>query len=230
MISYFVRRYVKGVKGSGTKDLIKMDEAPQDFASLVEPFGPGKYILFNRQKGVRGFSKMIEHIVAEPIKAFAAESVSVKQNVDVGQVPTNQLKTLLSDMISKPQGSEDFADDMQKVYNEILSRADPIETLAAPGINSAGWINKQSTLGFVVGAAVVGSTVYQIKNKEINELKELIEKQSETVTKLAETVKLAEHHRKKAELAESAKQKMMRQKMGMDSEFLSEFNRANGWR
>jgi hypothetical protein len=230
MISYFVRRYVKGVKGSGTKDLIKMDEAPQDFASLVEPFGPGKYILFNRQKGVRGFSKMIEHIVAEPIKAFAAESVSVKQNVDVGQVPTNQLKTLLSDMISKPQGSEDFANDMQKVYNEILSRADPIETLAAPGINSAGWINKQSTLGFVVGAAVVGSTVYQIKNKEINELKELIEKQSETVTKLAETVKLAEHHRKKAELAESAKQKMMRQKMGMDSEFLSEFNRANGWR
>ena len=230
MISYFVRRYVKGVKGSGTKDLIKMDEAPQDFASLVEPFGPGKYILFNRQKGVRGFSKMIEHIVAEPIKAFAAESVSVKQNVDVGQVPTNQLKTLLSDMISKPQGSEDFADDMQKVYNEILSRADTIETLAAPGINSAGWINKQSTLGFVVGAAVVGSTVYQIKNKEINELKELIEKQSETVTKLAETVKLAEHHRKKAELAESAKQKMMRQKMGMDSEFLSEFNRANGWR
>lgn len=230
MISYFVRRYVKGVKGSGTKDLIKMDEAPQDFASLVEPFGPGKYILFNRQKGVRGFSKMIEHIVAEPIKAFAAESVSVKQNVDVGQVPTNQLKTLLSDMISKPQGSEDFAADMQKVYNEILSRADPIETLAAPGINSAGWINKQSTLGFVVGAAVVGSTVYQIKNKEINELKELIEKQSETVTKLAETVKLAEHHRKKAELAESAKQKMMRQKMGMDSEFLSEFNRANGWR
>ena len=230
MISYFVRRYVKGVKGSGTKDLIKMDEAPQDFASLVEPFGPGKYILFNRQKGVRGFSKMIEHIVAEPIKAFAAESVSVKQNVDVGQVPTDQLKTLLSDMISKPQGSEDFAADMQKVYNEILSRADPIETLAAPGTNSAGWINKQSTLGFVVGAAVVGGTVYQIKNKEINELKELIEKQSETVTELAETVKLAEHHRKKAESAESAKQKMMRQKMGMDSEFLSEFNRANGWR
>tara|TARA_R110002074_G_scaffold164796_1_gene324606 strand:- start:3140 stop:3832 length:693 start_codon:yes stop_codon:yes gene_type:complete len=230
MISYFVRRYVKGVKGSGTKDLIKMDEAPQDFASLVEPFGPGKYILFNRQKGVRGFSKMIEHIVAEPIKAFAAESVSVKQNVDVGQVPTDQLKTLLSDMISKPQGSEDFAADMQKVYNEILSRADSVEPLAASSATPVGLINKHSALGFAIGAVGAGAVVNSIKNKEIEELKLMLEQNAETVTKLAETVKLAEHERKKAESAESAKQKMMRQKMGMDSEFLSEFNRANGWR
>ena len=69
-----------------------------------------------------------------------------------------------------------------------------------------------------------------MKNKEIDELKALIEKQSETVTQLTETVKRSEHERKKAMAAETAKQKMMRQKMGMDSEFLSEYNRANGWR
>lgn len=230
MISYFVRRYVKGVKGSGTKDLIKMNEAPQDFSSLVEPFGPGKYILFSRQKGVRGFSKMLEHIVSEPVKAFAAESVSVKQNIDVGQVPTNQLKTLLSDMISKPQGSEDFAADMQKVYNEILSRADSKE-LAAPATNNpVDIINMHSALGLAVGLVGGGAVVNAVKNKEIEELKELIEKQSETVSQLSDTVKRSEHERKKAMAAEEAKQKVFKQKMGMDSDFLSEYNRANGWR
>ena len=229
MISYFVRRYVKGVKGSGTKDLIKMDEAPQDFGSLVEPFGPGKYILFSRQKGVRGFSKMLEHIVA-PAKAFAAESVSVKQNVDVGQVPTDQLKTLLSDMISKPQGSEDFAADMQKVYNEILSRADSKDLATPAGTAPVGIINMHSALGFAVGAVGASAVVTTMKNKEIDELKLLIEKQSETVTQLADTVKRSEHERKKTAAAEQAKQKVFKQKMGMDSDFLSEYNRANGWR
>jgi len=229
MISYFVRRYVKGVKGSGTKDLIKMDEAPQDFGSLVEPFGPGKYILFSRQKGVRGFSKMLEHIVAAPAKAFAAESVSVKQNVDVGQVPTNQLKTLLSDMISKPQNSEDFAADMQKVYNEIFSRTET-QDFAAPAQNGG---LQQHLPGFLVGALVVGiptATVIKKQGTEIEQLKELIEKQSETVSQLSDTVKRSEHERKKAMAAEQAKQKVFKQKMGMDSDFLSEYNRANGWR
>lgn len=228
MISYFVRRYVKGVKGSGTKDLIKMDEAPQDFSSLVEPFGPGKYILFSRQKGVRGFSKMLEHIVSEPAKAFAAESVSVKQDIDVGQVPTNQLKTLLSDMISKPQGNEDFAADMQKVYNEILSRTNSQELSATN--SPVGIINKHSALGFAIGAVGASAVVTTMKNKEIDELKLLIEKQSETVSQLADTVKRSEHERKKALAAEQAKQTVFKQKMGMDSDFLSEYNRANGWR
>ena len=229
MISYFVRRYVKGVKGSGTKDLIKMDEEPQDFPALVEPFGPGKYILFSRQKGVRGFSKILEHIVGEPVKAFAAESVSVKQEVNVEQVPTDQLKTLLADMISNPKSSEDFASDLETVYKEVMSRAETTD-FAAPATQGA--IQKHLP-GFVVGALVVGlptAAVISKQSKEIDELKGLIENHAETVSQLVETVKRSEHERKKAAAAETAKQKMMRQKMGMDSEFLSEYNRANGWR
>ena len=233
MISYFVRRYVKGVKGSGTKDLIKMNEAPVDFASLVEPFGPGKYILFNRQKGVRGFSKILEHIVLDPAKAFAAESVSVTQNVSVGQVPTDQLKTLLSDMINKPQNSEDFASDLQTVYSEVMARAES-QDFAAPAVTGGiGSKLVEQMPGVILGALVVGiptAATIRKQSLEIDDLKQLIEKQSETVTELAETVKKAEHTRKKTADAEEAKKSMMRKNMGMDSEFLSEFNRANGWR
>ena len=175
MVSYFVRRYLKGVKGSGTQDLIKMNEAPQDFPSLVEPFGPGKYILFSRQKGVRGFSKQLEHIVNDPMKAFAAESVSVKQTVDVGQLPTEQLKTLMSDMIEKPQSSEEFTTDLQTIYAEVMARADTEPLMP----ERQGLINKQSALGFVVGAAVVGlplATVVRKQSTEIETLKGLIER------------------------------------------------------
>jgi predicted nucleic acid-binding Zn-ribbon protein len=87
--------------------------------------------------------------------------------------------------------------------------------------------------GVILGALVVGiptAATIRKQSLEIEDLKQLIEKQSETVTELAETVKKAEHTRKKTADAEEAKKSMMRKTMGMDSEFLSEFNRANGWR
>ncbi len=81
-----------------------------------------------------------------------------------------------------------------------------------------------------LGAVGASAVVTTMKNKEIDELKALIEQQSETVSQLADTVKRSEHERKKAAAAEQAKQKVFKQKMGMDSDFLSEYNRANGWR
>jgi hypothetical protein len=229
MITYFVRRYLKGVKGSGTKDLVKMSEQPVDFPGLVTPFGPGKYILFSRQKGVRGFRKELEHIVGIIPKAFAAESVSVKQSVDVGQISTSQLKTLMSDMISKPQASEDFASDLQTVYAEVMARNDSVEHHA----ESSGGLQKNHVVGFGVGvgvAALITAKVVNDKNNEISELKGLIEKQSESVAELQKEFKKAEHSRQKA--AESAKQQQnaFKSRMGMDGDFLSEYNRANSWR
>lgn len=230
MISYFVRRWRKGVKGSGTKDLIKMEEIPYDFPALVEPFGPGKYILFQREKGVRGFSKVLEHIVPEPAKAFAAETVSVNQTVDVSQIPTEQLQKLMSEMVSKPQASEAFAADLQKVYTEVMSRA---ETTLAAETGGGGNFLSQHLPGIVVGGLITGiplTAAVHKRGKEIEELRELIEKQAETVSELTTAVKRAEHERKKTAAAEDAAQKAKRKAMGMDSDFLSEYNRANGWR
>jgi len=228
MITYFVRRYLKGVKGSGTKDLVKMSEQPADFPGLVTPFGPGKYILFSRQKGVRGFRKELEHIVGIIPKAFAAESVSVKQSVDVGQISTPQLKTLMSDMISKPQASEDFASDLQTVYAEVMARNESVEHHA----ESAGGLKKHM-LGFGVGvgvAAIVAGPIILKQKSEISELKGLIEKQSESVAELQKEFKKAEHSRQKAAEVAKQQQNAFKSRMGMDGDFLSEYNRANSWR
>ena len=70
------------------------------------------------------------------MKAFVTESVSVKQEVKVEQVPTDQPKTLLSDMITNPKSSEDFAADLETVYNEVMSRAET-SNFAAPATQGA---------------------------------------------------------------------------------------------
>ena len=108
---YFLRQYLKGVKGSGTKDIWSGDFVPTEDETL-ETFGDnGKYIVFQRGKGIRGMKKIVEYgpytpelnIEDEPpqnrmlsglkIKAksdwmpkvFAAEgkTINVKQQIDL---------------------------------------------------------------------------------------------------------------------------------------------------
>ncbi len=76
-MAYFIRRYQKGVAQSGTKDIFTSDsEIPISmFCSLAEHTGPGKYLLGERGKGIRGFKKITEFMVPElpPNQIFAAE-------------------------------------------------------------------------------------------------------------------------------------------------------------
>ena len=74
---YFIRRYQKGIKGSGTKDLLSSETeitVPM-FLQLAEMTGPGKYVLGQRGKGIRGFKKITDTIIesAEQMLVFAAE-------------------------------------------------------------------------------------------------------------------------------------------------------------
>ena len=74
---YFIRRYQKGVKGSGTKDLLSSETeitVPM-FLQLAEMTGSGKYVLGQRGKGIRGFKKLTDTIIhsAEEMRVFAAE-------------------------------------------------------------------------------------------------------------------------------------------------------------
>jgi hypothetical protein len=85
-MTYFVRRYLKGVKNSGTKDVVASEEeiTLQDFISLAHQTGPGKYLLGRRGKGIKGFQKITDCLVEEtlePTAVFAAETISVRRTL-----------------------------------------------------------------------------------------------------------------------------------------------------
>ena len=101
-MTYFIRRYQKGVKNSGTKDVtISEDEiTTAEFVKLAHETGPGKYVLGQRGKGIRGFRKITDCIVAPPteLQVFAAETISVRKNLNISDMTTPELMELLGSM------------------------------------------------------------------------------------------------------------------------------------
>jgi len=97
---YFIRRYQKGIKGSGTKDLLSSETAitvPM-FIQLAEMTGPGKYVLGQRGKGIRGFKKITDTIVnsTEELLVFAAEGEeeSMKEVVEESESESVDAETV----------------------------------------------------------------------------------------------------------------------------------------
>ena len=91
--TYFIRRYQKGVKNSGTNDVFISDEPIEldDFVRIAHNTGDGKYLLGERGKGIRGFKKITDCVV-EPIPDIAtdqtvwnSEFVSVKKKCSIGR-------------------------------------------------------------------------------------------------------------------------------------------------
>lgn len=64
-MEFFIRRYSKGKKGSGTQDVLtsKTPIPTHDFVSISKKEGVGKYLLCARGKGIRGFKKLDEYVV-----------------------------------------------------------------------------------------------------------------------------------------------------------------------
>ena len=132
---YAVRQYIKGVKGSGTKDLWVGDEIPSR-NQLFERFGcEGKFVVMERGKGIRGMRKVAEYIgnsieesQPEPQikssfskmnykpmthsewmpKVFAAEnSLSVRKEIKLKELSDEDLNGLWSSMLDTPVESDD---------------------------------------------------------------------------------------------------------------------------
>ena len=95
---YFIRRFVSGIKGSGTSD-IWTDEEPMtddDFHNFARIYGEGKYLLCVRGKGIKGFRKLAETIVEPKVRVFRAEdTVSVSADVNVKNLSNEQLLGVL---------------------------------------------------------------------------------------------------------------------------------------
>jgi hypothetical protein len=191
---WFIRRYQKGVKNSGTKDLVvsETEISIADFVGFAHQTGPGKYMLGQRGNGIRGFRKITDCVVdepsvsaswmsAEPNKVFAAESVSVKKNIQLGDLSDSELMDLMGSMAdSDIKSAEEFSKfkaDLTSIHTEISRRGlGATETTEPPAIKraesaplaSAGFaVGKGNmAMGFVGGILVgVVGTMYYYKSK-----------------------------------------------------------------
>ena len=137
---FFVRCYRKGAAKSGTTNLAEWDECPNlnDFVNLCNSNGHGKYILFQRGKGIRGMKKVNEYIVSQrasenkesstaqqngtnngsisELLVFAAEemgieapSIALKKNVSADSLDDAELLDVMESMVtSKVANAEEF--------------------------------------------------------------------------------------------------------------------------
>ena len=137
---FFVRCYRKGAAKSGTTNLAEWDECPNlnDFVNLCNSNGHGKYILFQRGKGIRGMKKVNEYIVEQrasenkesstaqqngtnngslsELLVFAAEemgidapSIALKKNVSADSLDDAELLDVMESMVtSKVANAEEF--------------------------------------------------------------------------------------------------------------------------
>jgi hypothetical protein len=245
-MTYFVRRYEKGVKNSGTKDIVSSEDeiSLSDFVDLAHRTGPGKYLLGQRGKGIRGFQKITDCIVDPQLDVFAAETVSVRKTLKVGDMSHAELLDLLGSMsrtpMSSPEEMATFQIDLESIQRELARRGSSVSdiTKSAEGsspstaIASAGFAvgNKSAAAMGLMAGLVIGAlgTSWYYKNK-IDDLQTTIDGFSTKLQEAESYMKKAEAREQKKQAAEDAKERYDAvQQTGLGGLFLSDYNRRNG--
>ena len=247
LMTYFVRRYQKGVKNSGTKDVVASEQeiSLQDFISLAHQTGPGKYMLGRRGKGIKGFQKITDCIVEasiEPTAVFAAETISVRRTLKPADMSDSELMELLGSMsrtsMTSPEELTTFQKDLEAIHRELARRntgtsvAKSAETSHSPAIASAGFAvgNKSAAAMGLMGGLVIGvlGTSWYYKSK-IDELQSTIDRFDTKLQEAESYMKRAEARETKRAAAEEAKARFDSvQQSGLGGLFLSDYNRRNG--
>jgi hypothetical protein len=213
VMTYFIRRFLKGLKGSGTADIWTSEEpmTDDDFQSFARIYGEGKYILCVRGRGIRGFRKLAETFVEPPMRVFSAEdTVSVSADVSVKNLSNEQLLGVLEEKSAEGE-VDSILDELQKRLGEVQENAAD-EVLASAGFPIG------SKLGtFMVGALTGGVVVYLINKKKIDSLNEEIASLKATVKNAEEAIRNVE--KKTEELSKP---------MSFDQQMLMAYNSMNG--
>lgn len=163
---FFVRCYRTGAAKSGTVNLAEWDDCPNlsDFTDTCDEHGEGKYVLFQRGKGIRGMKKVNEHIVEMPasnptskqngtnnpsladLVVFAAEefgaevpTVALKKNIAATELDDKQLLSVMDSMadkdIANAEEFESFQKDIKAILSEVRNR----------GMSSEGYSAEMAT-------------------------------------------------------------------------------------
>jgi hypothetical protein len=122
---YFIRRYQKGVKGSGTKDLLSSETeitVPM-FIQLAEMTGPGKYILGRRGKGIRGFKKITDTIINSPEEMLVFAAEGEEESAEKDSESTEE--SLDAETVAKAEAVAQVNVDPVSVSSEIKNSEDP---------------------------------------------------------------------------------------------------------
>jgi len=230
-MEFFIRRYLKGLKGSGTSDvyLAKTPISESEFESICSEIGEGKYNLCVRGKGIRGFKKLSDCIIEEQKLAFAAdEIVSVNQNLHLSELSNAEIMGLMGNMISNApvdaMGQQKFLGDLQTFHAELESRQThnthppEIRMNSEDSIVGAGFSIGKSLPSFALGVVAGGVLVYLMNKSTIDSLKEQVEQLNGSIKDAEESLN---NIKKKAEGVNGS--------FNFHQKMLSDYNRTNGF-
>ena len=251
-MGYFVRRYITGVKNSGTKDILRSDDpiSIPDFVSFAQETGPGKYVLGVRGNGIRGWKKLTDCIVSdepaessEPLQVFAAESISVRKNMKLSDMSHSELMDLLHSMTRSspsPEELKTFQDDLAKIHSELSKRgtetsssetsAAETATVGSRPIASAGFAvgsKSAAAMGLMAGLVIgaLGTSWYY--KSQIDELKSTIDRFDKKLSEAEDYMKRSEERAAKNEAKAKAAESFDAMS-GLNNFLLGDFNRRNG--
>ena len=225
---YFIRRYQSGVKNSGTNDILtsEVEISIPTFVMLAESTGPGKYLLCQRGPGIRGFKKITDCLIEdmpEVVSSYeedsllfsAEESVSVKRNLSLKEMNSEDLMDLMSSMESANINTDDefkkFRKDLSSINREMRRRMAGTElsaenaftgpTAASLPIASAAFgisPTQAGLLGVCLGGlgGVLGTAFYY--RSKIDGLGSEMESVKKMLSEAEVSIKRAEDNSKKA--------------------------------
>tara|TARA_Y100000996_G_C22544061_1_gene651125 strand:- start:1554 stop:2339 length:786 start_codon:yes stop_codon:yes gene_type:complete len=257
---FFVRCYRQGAAKSGTTNLQEWEDCPNlsDFQEVCEANGEGKYVLFQRGKGIRGMKKVNEYIIEKEavpdvqmghngtnnpslrdLLVFAAEEVgvpniAVKKNMKADELDDEQLLDIIDSLADKKVSSaeefEAFSKDIKALIKEVKNRG-----MSSEGFNAdmvVGEVVQTKAFGGFFGGLAVGviSGIGGTAAVFKKREAEMMERFGALEASMAETEKTL---KKQAE--ERAKEKKAEaavrafdSRLNLDASFLSNFNGNNG--
>ena len=256
---FFVRCYRKGAAKSGTTNLAEWDNCPNlnEFVSLCEANGEGKYILFQRGKGIRGMKKVNEYIVAKSdsrrqqnrenngsmsdLLVFAAEEMGIptfalKKNVKADTLEDSELLDVMESMVdakvSNAEEFESFSQDLKAMLAEIRKRGMSSEGYSeAVAKNAEGESVATKGMGFAAGLVVGGLTGVGATafhyRKKIADMEERFGALEASMAETERTVKKQQAEMEKERKSAEAV-RQFDNRLNLDASFLRNFNGNNG--
>ena len=246
-MGYFVRRYQKGIKNSGCKDILRSED-PISVSELVDfanETGPGKYVLGVRGNGIRGWKKITDVLIEvgdTETAIFAAESISVRKNMKLEEMNDSELMDLLYSMSRKTPSPEElttYQSDLGKIHAELSKRNGSSQRAAAAETATVGGKSPVASAGFAVGcksAAAMGmmaglvigalGTSWYYKS-QIDDLKSTIDRFDKKLSEAEDYMKRAEDRETK-KVAENQAANRFDAMSNLNNFLLGDFNKRNG--